>query len=238
MIKYKLIGKSAYFFEEKILAMADLHLGYEENLRKQGIMIPSSQFKETIQDLERIFSEIKKEKLEIKEVVILGDLKHEFSGNLNQEWQEVHELISYLQSKITSKGKIIVIKGNHDNYLANVIKDKARIADFYVKNGICFVHGDKMILEALDKTVEMIVLGHKHPAITLEKSSKKERYKCFLVGKFKGKEVIIFPSFFPLVEGSDVYVDDTNLAFKLDLKKFKIYIPVPGETRVLEFKKI
>jgi len=107
-----------------------------------------------------------------------------------------------------------------------------------VKNELAFLHGDKRFPEILNKNIKMLVLGHKHSAVTLEKESKKERYKCFLVGKWKDKDVLILPSFFPLVEGSDVQITDTNLALDVDLKKFGVYIPVPGETRVLEFKRL
>ncbi len=229
------MGKACYFFEEKILVIADLHLGYEEMLNQQGILIPKHQFKETIQDLDRIFNYLKENRLQVKELVILGDLKHEFSSNLSQEWREVHELLDYLKEKTK---KVIIIKGNHDNYLTNVVRDKAKIVDYYVKNEIGFTHGDKSYLELLDKKIKILVLGHKHPAVTLEKSSKKERYKCFLAGKWENKEVIILPSFFPLVEGSDVNIEDTNFAFKFNLKKFKVYIPIPGEVKVLEFEKL
>ena len=51
-------------------------------------------------------------------------------------------------------------------------------------------------------------MGHGHPAVSLSEGVKKEKYKCFLVGKYSkagnGKrDVIIVLSFFPLVEGTD-----------------------------------
>jgi putative SbcD/Mre11-related phosphoesterase len=232
MKKYEFIGKSAYFPELKLLAIADLHLGYEEAMNGAGIMLPRSQFNETIEDLDKIFSEIKKEKKKVEEVVIVGDLKHEFSGLLNQEWGEVLELIELLKKKAH---KVIIVKGNHDNYVANIIKDKAKISNFYIKDVVCFVHGDKPHLECLDKKIKLIIMGHKHPAVTLREGEKSERYKCFLVGEWKGKRVIILPSFFPLVEGSDVFIEDTNLAFKLNLSKFEVY--VVGD-KVYEFGKM
>jgi metallophosphoesterase superfamily enzyme len=73
-IDYKMISKAVFFPKEKILAISDLHVGYEEALNKSGILIPHSQFKQTISDLDEIFMKIKKEKWEVREVVILGDL--------------------------------------------------------------------------------------------------------------------------------------------------------------------
>mgnify|MGYP001574584138 CR=1 FL=1 len=63
-----------------------------------------------------------------------------------------------------------------------------------------------------------------HPAISIAKNVKKEIYKCFLVGKYKDKEIVILPSFFPLIEGADVNIEDTNLAFKLNLRGFEVYV--------------
>ena len=80
-------------------------------------------------------------------------------------------------------------------------------------------------------------MGHLHPSASLEKDAKTEKYKCFLVGEFKGKEIIILPSFFPLIEGSDVAIEETNLAFDLELDNFKVYIPV-NVNEVLEFGKL
>ena len=69
---------------------------------------------------------------------------------------------------------------------------------------------------------------------------KEEKYKCFLVGKWKNKEIIILPSFFPLIEGSDVSIENTNLdeKFNFNLKNFEVYIPVPDSFEVLDFGKL
>lgn len=170
----------------------------------------------------------------INEIIILGDLKHEFAGNLGQEWKEVLDLLSYLKEKCR---KITLIKGNHDNYLINVIKNEenVKLVDYYVKGCYCFVHGNKFFPEILDKKIKTIFLGHMHPAISIRKHAKEEKYKCFLAGKWKGKEVVILPSFFPLVEGSDVSMEDTNLAseFNFKISGFEVYVPAGIE--VLEF---
>ena len=50
---------------------------------------------------------------------------------------------------------------------------------------------------------------------------------------------MILPSFFPLVEGADVNIKDTNLApeLKLKLDGFEVYVPV-SEEEVLDFGKL
>lgn len=262
MTNYRFIGKSA-IVDGKILVIADLHLGYEENLRQKGVFLPKQQYKETIKELEKIFKEIDKKKSvnkktidnnkgglinkgsinnkeKVKEIIILGDLKHEFAGILQQEWREVLDLFDYLKRKMGKGGKIIIIKGNHDNYLANIAEKKGvEIKDFYIINNIAFIHGNKIFPEILDLKIKQIFLGHLHPAVSIRKNVKEEKYKCFLVGKFKDKEIIILPSFFPLVEGQDVNrseIEDTNLAFKPNLSGFEVFIP--AEDKVYDFGKL
>ena len=83
----------------------------------------------------------------------------------------------------------------------------------------------------------MLVIGHGHPAVVLVDKYKKERYKCFLAGKWKKKKVVILPSFFPFIEGSDVVGREDNKLFisESKLKDFDVYIV--GE-RVYKFGKL
>lgn len=297
MKNYKFIDKSVYLEKEKILVIADLHLGYEQGLQEQGVFLPNTQYKSVIEELDKIFEEIKElnkktigndggviskgniinkqekthnkgvrslvfnnNKEKVKEIIILGDLKHEFSQASSQEWREVLNLLEYLKNKAE---KITIIKGNHDNYLINVMKNKenVKLVDYYIKNvgkeKICFLHGHKLFSECLDRGVKLIIMGHMHPAISIRKHAKEEKYKCFLVGKYKDtencefsvsqtskqnkqevcdKEIIILPSFFPLVEGADVNIEDTNLAIRLNLSGFEVYIPAGN--KVLKFGKV
>lgn len=218
-MKYEFIGKALYFPEEKILAIADLHIGYEESLNSQGIFVPRRQFEETMKDLKEVF-----EKVDVEEVVIVGDLKHEFGTISSQEWIEVRKVLDFIKE---NSEKVILIKGNHDKILEPIAeREEVEIKEYYKKNGICFVHGDKLVMECLDKDVKMIVAGHRHPAVVLADNYKTERYKCFLVGKFKGKKIIILPSFFPFVEGSEVSEIEDNRMFipEKKLKEFEAYV--------------
>ena len=60
MTEYKFIGKTIFFPEQGILAVGDLHIGYEESLRQSGVLMPEQQVKEVINDLRNIINEIKK----------------------------------------------------------------------------------------------------------------------------------------------------------------------------------
>jgi len=226
-MKYKFINKSLLFereaedqkTKEKILAIADLHMGHEEAMNKAGIFLPRIQFSEIMKDLEKIFSEIGI----VDEIVICGDLKHEFSVISNQEWKETIDVLNYLEKKCR---KIILVKGNHDKILGPIAeKNKINVVDFYIKDDICFIHGDRIFPEIFGKKIKTIVLGHRHPAVVIQDKYKKEKFKCFLVGKWKGKKVIILPSFFPLIEGTDLVEEGNNLLFieEKKLRNFEVY---------------
>jgi len=258
--KFQFIGKSLYFPERKMLALADLHIGYEEYLNKLGIFLPRMQFKEIMKELEEIFEgvgEINKEKEnkeinkikkidkdreredkkiekinkenkrkneKIEKIVVAGDLKHEFGQISSQEWRETKEVLEFFKKKAK---KVILVKGNHDNILAPIASRKElKIKEFYVDGEICFLHGNKMFNECLDKKIKLLVIGHRHPAVVLSDKYKREKYKCFLVGNWKGKKVIILPSFFPFIEGSDIVEDRYNKLFvdEKSLKNFDVWI--------------
>ncbi len=106
--------------DKKILVFTDFHIGYEEHIAERGAL-PDLQFKEIIERLNRIFTLLKRDNVKIKKIVILGDLKHEFGGISDKEWRETIGLLDYLDKKIVGdrnkRGRIILIKGNHDNIL-------------------------------------------------------------------------------------------------------------------------
>ena len=66
----EIIDLCLYLKKEKILIIADTHIGYEEALNKQGVLIPRFQFKEIIERLEKILG-----KREIDKIII-NNLQH------------------------------------------------------------------------------------------------------------------------------------------------------------------
>lgn len=71
-----IIDLCLYLKKENILILADTHIGYEEALNKQGILIPRFQFKEIIKRLEKIFIVLSKNKSRGGWGTIGSDLKH------------------------------------------------------------------------------------------------------------------------------------------------------------------
>ncbi len=195
------------------LVISDLHIGIEESLNKKGILIPRFQFKEIMNKLEKIF-----EKINVKKIIINGDFKHEFGEISEQEWRNCLKIIDYL----LDKGDVVIVKGNHDVLLKPIInKRNVKIVDYFIIDDVAFLHGNKIIKNIKAKT---LVIGDVHSAITLKKGIRKEKYKCFLIGKWKNKKIIVVPAFSSLSEGIDVSNLDKDNPYLEDIKNFEVYI--------------
>ena len=221
----KIVDTALWFELEKVLVINDLHIGYEEVLHRKGILVPRFQLEQIMNKLKLIIQKTKPAK-----IIINGDLKHEFGKVLRQEWKEVLEFLDFLLQNIS---EVIIIKGNHDPII-QPLADKKGIAvvNQYQVGGTLIVHGDELV----ETTATRIVIGHEHPAITIREGSKWEKYKCFLKGTWKKKELIAVPSFNPLLEGTDVLKEQLLSPFLEDIRKFEVY--VVGEKEVYYFGKI
>lgn len=236
MVEITYIGKCLLVQEENkwILAVGDLHLGYEEALNRAGVYVTRTLFEEMIREFERIFAKIEK----VDEVVLLGDVKHVFGRVLRQEWDDVRALLEYFLTKKKVK-RVVIVKGNHDVILEPVVKREKRVElrGCYCVGRVCFVHGNRDFEEMWGKGITMWVMGHGHPAIVLREGVKREKYKCFLEGKFKGRKVVIVPSFSEYGGGSDPREHNLGLAWEFDLKKFKVWV-VGEKLEMLDFGRV
>jgi len=214
----QIVRAALWLSTEKILIINDLHIGYEEALHRQGILVPKFQLREIIKEMEQILKKVKPEK-----IIINGDLKHEFGTVLRQEWSEV---LQFLDFCLQHCREVIIIKGNHDPIIKPIAEKRGiRVATEYLVDDIAIVHGDKLI----ETKAKRIIIGHEHPAITIREKSKREKYKCFLKGKWKGKELIAVPSFNPLLEGTDVLKEQLLSPFLENIKNFEVYVVSKGE---------
>lgn len=215
----------------EILVIGDLHLGYVEALRRSGIHLPAKLFEVVEKDLLEILSRTGK----MKKIILLGDVKHAIGSILGEERKDFRKLFNLLSQYST---EIVLIKGNHDVLLQPILEEYSiKLVDFYTYDGIAFVHGNKDFPELHSKDVGLWVMGHAHPAVTLREGVKFETYKCFLSGKYKSKNIIIVPSFFPFVEGTDPRSREFNLPWEFNLNSFNVNIVGEG-LEVLEFGKL
>ncbi|MBU0466304.1 MAG: metallophosphoesterase [Nanoarchaeota archaeon] len=228
MENLKYVGKCLLIEKdgEKVLVVGDLHLGYEESLG-----VPIILFGEMLGELGQVFENVGL----VDKVVLIGDVKHEFGRIVRQEWNEVLGLFDFLKEK---SREIIIVRGNHDKIIEPLLKrDGLGVKDFFIWKGYCFLHGDRDFKEVWEGDVKTLVVGHGHPAVKICDGVKEEMYKCFLVGKFKGTNVVVVPSFFSGSVGTDPR--RSKMCFGWDLKLESFDVKVVGEgLEVLDFGKL
>lgn len=234
---FEFIGKALFFPKEKILAIGDMHLGYEAMLQEQGTLIPRTQINQTKDDLKYILEILKSRKIKLNKLIFLGDIKHYFTFQKIEK--NIFIDILNLIKEYVSEENIIIIRGNHDK-IENFAEKN--LHNFYIKNNIIFIHGDLVFHEIKRKEIKIVVMGHLHPAITIidKQKIRSEKYKCFLIGEHKGKQVFILPSFFPLIEGTSIneYISEGSCIISPNnLKNFNVFA-INEDNSIFNFGKL
>ena len=203
----------------RTLIICDLHIGVEEAMAKQGMLLPKFHFRDLIKRMEEIFllSDVKR----FERIIINGDLKHEFGSISDEEWRNSLKFIDFMSKHAD---EVILIKGNHDKILGPIAgKRNLSVVDEYRMGDILILHGDK--LPSRMKGIKTIIIGHEHPAITIKEGAKSEKFKCYLIGKYKGKELIVHPSMKLISEGVDVSEGNLLSPFlKGDISDFRVIV--------------
>jgi len=186
-------------------------------------MIPRLHLKEIISALDSVFEDEKIKSGGLKLIVLLGDVKHEFGTISRQEWKDTLALIDYL----TARAKLVILKGNHDTILGPIAdKKNVEVRKHLLLGDFLFCHGDKLLDEKSSEfhKAKTIVIGHEHPAISIRDGVRVERYKCFLLGKYGKKALIVLPSFNFITEGTDVLQQKLLSPFIKDVSGFRAFI--------------
>ncbi len=233
------IDLALYF--NSTLVISDVHIGYEESLNKQGVLIPRLQFGEMVQKIEKILNPLGK----IEKIIVNGDLKHEFGTISEQEWRNTLKFLDLLAKHCN---EVILIKGNHDMILGPIARKRnVKIVDYYLidskrnkknkpNNKMLVTHGDKIPGKDVLQQASTIIIGHEHPAITLKDEARVETFKCFLKGKYKGKNLIVLPSFNAIVGGTNIMRDKILSPFlKQNLDDFEVFAV---EDKIYDFGKV
>jgi uncharacterized protein len=218
----EIVSLALLFKKEKALVIGDLHLGQEEALNNSGVMLPRTNFDRLIKELKKVFSKIGK----VETVILTGDVKHEFGKPGSQEWKEVLELLDFLHKKAK---ELIIIRGNHDNYLSEISSwKKIKIVEKYSFGNYLFCHGNKLV-EGKEK---ILIIGHEHSAVNISDEYKKEKYKCFAKTKIRAgnKTIIVMPSFNFLSIGTDIIHEKLLSPYLKGTKKFEIWAIENGKT--------
>jgi len=174
------VERGLFLPRAKVLAVADLHIGYEFELSRSGVKIPS----QTPRMKRRLLDMIDSEKP--KELIIVGDLKHNIPYVGDWEFEELERFVRDLPVRVR------IIKGNHDVGLSSIIH--AENTSFGNVRGeivgkVGFFHGHTWPRKELLQC-RYLVLGHSHPVILLvDRLGVQTRLPCFIEAMPKWEEV-------------------------------------------------
>ncbi len=146
---------------ERILVVADLHLGWEVSLSHQGIHVPS-QVPRLLEKLRKIINDTHSRKL-----ILLGDVKHAVAKVELEEWKYVPEFFDGLVEIIPD---VQVVPGNHDGNLEPLTPPSVKISTsegVSVWNKVGLFHGHAWPSPPL-LGCEFLVMGHLHPVVVFK----------------------------------------------------------------------
>jgi DNA ligase-associated metallophosphoesterase len=168
--------KAIFWRKERILLLADLHIGKVNHFRKFGIAAPAKANDKNIEVLVDLIWQTKPER-----VICLGDLFH---SHYNQEWEVFGEVTKHF-SAISFE----LVMGNHD-IMSEVQYSRKGIKiydDLQIGNYILTHHPMENVSEKLYN-----LSGHIHPGALLQGKGKQSlRLPCFYFGVYHG----VLPAF-------------------------------------------
>ena len=222
----EIIDLALYLEKEKILVLSDLHIGYEEYLNKEGVLIPRFQLEDMIKRINNIL-----DRADVSKIIINGDLKHEFGTISKQEWQDTVKILDLFNGK-----EVVLIKGNHDTILGPIAeKNNITIQDYFSVGEIYICHGHKIPNDEEFKKSKILIIGHEHPAVSF-RERKDEKFKCFLKGKWKNKLLLVMPSLNLVTQGSDVTKEKLLSPFLQNhISEFEVFVV---ENKVYDFGRL
>ena len=234
-IKFVADYPALYIADIKCLIITDLHIGLETELIKSGIKIHKQieKFKDILDKLIDLTG--------AKLLVILGDVKHKVPGVTMQELRDIPKFLDYLSKKV----KVVIAKGNHDDYLETLVPSGVKI---YSSKGFRigrygFFHGHGWPSKKLIKC-DYLFIGHIQPSVEfrdnfgyrnrqqvwlkghLNQPVVKKKYKVNSTGKLN---IVVVPSFNNLIGSLNVMSKEdlsgpllTNNA--MNLEEMKVYL--------------
>lgn len=177
---------AVYVEHADAVVIADVHLGYEEEMAGVGVFLPRAQLRRALELLESLATRHRGARL-----VIAGDLKHSFSRLLRQERLEVPRLLQRAQE--LGFREVIVVRGNHDNFVSHIVK--AAGAEFLedhldLGKGVVVAHGHR----DPQTSYELLLMGHEHPAIQVSMAGGRAKFPVFLAVPLEdGSEALVLP---------------------------------------------
>ncbi len=180
--------RAVFLPAQRILAVADLHLGYAWVQRQRGALLPIDIPDDTADrmvELQRDYSP--------KQIVILGDIVHQALP-----LPAIRTVIRELCERLTAASELIFCLGNHDRQLESLIASEklpVRWAIEWRTEGWLWHHGDRVDVDVslrMDAVEPIRVMGHEHPSVRLsDRVASSVKAPCFLVSD----RLVILPAF-------------------------------------------
>jgi uncharacterized protein len=217
--------RALWLAEARLLAIADLHLGYAWAHRHGGQLMPVSAADDTPERLRALVADY-----DPATVVLAGDIVHR-AVPVEPLKGALKNLVQCLPAGVN----LTVIAGNHDRDIERLAGMGGGLAprSHLVTNGCVFVHGDAGSIEtarsAIDRAREQsgwIVMGHEHPSVMLgDGVATWQKYPCFLVCE----GLIVLPAFSQWAAGNS---RDDYMSPLLECAKVKAKIAILGNRLV------
>lgn len=173
-----------------MVVAADMHLGVEATLEHEGLSIPRVQTRKIESYMSGIIQTVSPSR-----IIIAGDLKHNFSRNLVQEWEDIRRFVGSMSGKTTLE----VTKGNHDNYLGSILSEhRVPLKSETAVSGFRILHGHTGRLDG-----RFTIMGHIHPSLRLrDRVGVAIKDRCFLYDA--ERRVLVLPALSLAAYGTDV----------------------------------
>ena len=196
-----------------ILAVADLHIGLEEELREAGVQLPG-QAGPMADEIASLAAETG-----ARTLVVLGDVKHFVPRMAGRERRDAYHFFRTLLEVFDA---IHVAQGNHDGILRHVVPQAVRFraAQGFVLGDVGFCHGHAWPYRKV-MAAHALVMGHNHPAVLFRDAMGHRTVQpCWMRIPFRRrhprypklpKEAVVVPSLNPLCGG--VAVNDLRVNF-------------------------
>lgn len=147
---------------ERVLLAADLHLGMEYELAKQGINIPY-QWTRMLDELLALLEEHHPDRL-----ILVGDVKH---GVPATSFQEKREIPRFFDALLEAVDHVDVTRGNHDANIQMYLPEEVTLHSskgVIIGDGfqVACLHGHAWPPPEI-MAVDCVVMAHNHPTVML-----------------------------------------------------------------------
>ena len=168
--------KALYKNDERLLIIADVHLGKASHFRKGGISIPAHAQLADYDNLSRLFKEVDPLK-----VYFLGDLFH---STFNRDWHCFCDLIA-----LFPEIEFTLVKGNHDLIDNQLLKDICINVVDTVEDA-SFIYSHEPLADVPAGKVNIV--GHIHPGVVLTGTGRQSlKLPCF----YLTDSLLVLPAF-------------------------------------------